>query len=226
MGLLLYLLNFLIILASIILFALPFFAWYYWRHRASLGKINYNVYLENFFSSPAANWLVFFWAFGEALVWFVIPEFLLLLVLFMRVRRKRQLLIYDIAGTASGIIAALLIKLPASAIDKLPYIQPRMVHETERWYSSSGILGLAHQPFSGVPFKVFTHLAWQYHFSFILFLITALFVRIFRYLVVYGMFLSLYPKLHKIVRQNYIWLSITSIFIFSVLLLEVYHRYA
>lgn len=190
-----------------------------------MGSLSFNDYLENFFSSKQANWLVFFWALGEAVIWFVIPEFLLLLVLFMRVRRKKQMLVYDIAGTTLGIVAALLIKLPLHTLEKLPYIQPMMITQTQHWYNQSGILGLVNQPFSGVPFKVFTHLAWQYSFPFIFFVIFALVVRIFRYLVAYGLFLFLYPKLHRIVRQNYIPLGLVSIFIFSVLLLKVYNSY-
>lgn len=222
---LLYLANFLIILAAIVLFAAPFFLWYYLQHKESLRSIDFNTYLEYFFSSRQANWLIFFWAFGEALIWFVIPEFLLLLIVFMRINRKRQMLIYDIAGTTIGIIAALIIRLPKDSINNLPYVQPKMVEQTEAWYAHSGILGLAQQPFSGVPFKVFTNLAWQYKFNILAFVVVALVVRVIRYLIAYGLFISLYPKLHRLVKINYVWLSIIAIFIFSILLYKVYRGY-
>lgn len=220
-----YFLNFVIVTISIVIFVAPFFLWYWHKHKNSLGKININLYLEYFFSSRQANWLIFVWAASEALIWFVIPEFLLLLIVFMRIRHKKQMLLYDIAGTVTGTIIALLLRLPETTLAKLPYIQHGMIVQTKIWYSKQGLLGLAHQPFSGVPYKVFTHLAWQYHFFILLFIIMAVIVRIIRYLIAYGLFVSLYPKLHKIVKNNYIPLALGAILIFSILLYNTYNLY-
>lgn len=220
------LLNFVVISVAILLFMLPFFIWYWLQHRGTLRELGLNIYMENFFSSHQANWLIFAWAAGEAVVWFVIPEFLLLLVAFMRIHRKRQMVIFDIAGTVFGSIIALLMRLPETTIANLPYIQEKMITQTKTWYSEHGVLGLANQPFSGVPYKVFTHLAWQFDFALIVFLLVAVGVRILRYLIAYGLFLSLYPKLHKIVRRNYVPLFFIAIFIFSVLLYKTYRAYS
>lgn len=220
-----YLLNFIWICFSIVLFMLPFILWYSVATGRPITRSNLNEYLETFFSSQQANWLIFVWAAGEAVVWFVIPEFLLLMVVFMRVRRKRQMLLYDIAGTLFGTVIALLMRLPQSAIEHLPYIEPKMVEQTNTWYVQHGLLGLTNQPFSGVPYKVFTHLAWQYSFSLLLFLVVAVVVRIVRYLFAYGLFLSLYPKLHKVVRKNYLRLALVAIIIFSILLLKTVNHY-
>lgn len=220
-----YFLNFLIVTVSIIIFVAPFFLWYWLKHRDSLGKINFNLYLEYFFSSKQANWLIFAWASTEALIWFVIPEFLLLLIVFMRIKHKRQMLFYDIAGTVAGTLIALAIHLQESTLLKLPYIQPGMITQTKTWYSQEGLLGLAHQPFSGVPYKVFTHLAWQYDFFILWFIIMAVLVRIIRYLIAYGLFISLYPKMHKLVKNNYIPLALGAILVFSILLYNTYNIY-
>jgi membrane protein YqaA with SNARE-associated domain len=222
-------LHFIFITFSIVLFTAPFFLWFWWAHRARLhetaGSFHLNTYLEHFFSSTQANWLILAWAASEAVFWFVIPEFLLLLVVFMRIRRKRQMLLFDIAGTLLGTGVALVLRLPEAAIDKLPYIQERMISQTHVWYNEQGIWGLANQPFSGVPYKVFTHLAGDYRFPLLLFLIVAVVVRILRYLIAYGLFISLYPKLHRIVRRNYIPLAFGAIFIFSLLLYKTYRLY-
>lgn len=220
-----YLLNFIIVTLSIALFVAPFFLWYWLRHKDSLEKINLNLYLEYFFSSKQANWLIFAWAASEAVIWFVIPEFLLLLVVFMRIRNKKQMLIFDIAGTIVGTIIAMILRLPEATIVKLPYIQQGMIDQTKVWYTDQGLLGLAHQPFSGVPYKVFTHLAWQYGFFILWFIIVAVIVRIMRYLIAYGLFISLYPKLHKVVKDNYIPLALVAILIFSILLYNTYNIY-
>ena len=221
-----YFINFIIVFCSIIIFILPFFIWYWVGHKESLKTLGLNRYLENFFSSKQANWLVFSWAATEAVIWFVIPEFLLLLVIFMRVHNKRKMVIYDIAGTVAGTIAAIWLRLPEKYISSLPYIQDKMVEQAKIWFNDLGIFGLLYQPFSGVPYKVFTNLSWQYEFNIIVFLIVAIAVRIFRYIVVYGLFLALYPKLHKIVYRHYIPLFIVATAVFSVLLYKAYIAYS
>lgn len=217
--------NYLYILLSIFLFFVPFVAHYLYVHKLSIKNQKINLLLENFFGSKESNWLVFFWAFGEAIVWFVIPEFLLLLVIFMRVHKKRELLKYDIAGTIAGTIAALLIRMPRSLLNQLPYIQERMLDQTQYWYHQSDIFALIHQPFSGVPYKVFTNLAWQESFFLPSFVLFAVIVRMFRYIFAYGLFISLYPRLHRIVKRNYIVLALCAILIFTYLLLKTVRIY-
>ena len=219
--------NYLIVQVGIILFMLPFYLLYRRTHVPDDEiKTNLNRHLELFFTSRYANWLVFFWAMGEALIWFVIPEFLLILLIFMRIQRKRELLYYDIYGTAVGTLIAFAVRLPERLIDQLPYIQPRMVEQVRHWFDAHGIFGLIYQPFSGVPYKVFTHLAPHYHYFFLTFLIFAVVVRISRYYLIYLFLSGLYPILHKYVYRNYVRLFLISTFIFSVLLLKVYTSYA
>ncbi len=221
-----FLVNFILVTTSIVMFVAPFF-WLYWRkHRSSFSALGFNHYLENFFSSNYANWLIFFWACGEALIWFVIPEFLLLLIIFMRIHKKRVMVTYDILGTIVGTLLAFIIRLPEGLIARLPYVQDQMVNQTKLWFDEFGIMGLVYQPFSGVPYKVFTHLSWQYEFSLIVFIIFAVTVRIFRYIVVYGLLRAMYPKLHKIVYRNYVPLFLVATLIFSILLLKAYNAYS
>jgi 4-hydroxybenzoate polyprenyltransferase len=214
--------NYLLVLGSLLLFAAPFLAWHWlrrpFRPNQAMGVAEW---LERFFESRPANWLVFAWALGEAVVWFVIPEFLLLLLVFMRVHRKYELLAYDIAGTIAGTAVAYAIHLSPGRIEKLPYIVPAMVLQVQLWYQHFGIWGLANQPFSGVPFKVFTHLAPSFGFWLPAFVAVAVIFRITRYFVCYVIFLTIYPYLHKRVHRNYVPLFLVATFIFSVLLLRV-----
>ena len=162
---------------------------------------------------------------GEALVWFVIPEFLLILLIFMRIQGKRELLFYDIYGTAVGTLIAFAIHIPERLIDGLPYIQPSMVLQVRQWFDAHGIFGLIYQPFSGVPYKVFVHLAPEYHYFIFTFIIFAVIVRISRYYLIYLMLSGIYPILHKYVYHHYIRLFLIATFIFSLLLLRVYTSY-
>jgi membrane protein YqaA with SNARE-associated domain len=219
--------NYVFVQSCIILFMLPFYAVY--RRRYTIdgnAKAGLNQHLENFFLSKQANYLVFFWAMGEALVWFVIPEFLLLLMIFMRIRRKKELLVYDVAGTVTGTVIAFFANASYATIAHLPYIQTAMINQTLAWYHQLGVWGMIYQPFSGVPYKVFTLTAANFHFFLPYFIVVAVLVRMSRYLIAYGLFIVLYPGLHRYVKRNYVWLFLVATFIFSALLLRVSDSYA
>ncbi len=220
------LLNFVFVLGCMLIFIAPFYYMYRRTHVSEEGvKTNLSRHLENFFLSKYANYLLFFWAFGEALFWFVIPEFFLLLIVFMRIRRKKQLLFYDVAGTVAGTLVAFLFHFSNATVSNLPYIQPAMVEQTISWYDKLGVFGLIYQPFSGVPYKVFTLTAHNYEFFLPLFILVAVVVRMSRYIIFFGIFLALYPGLHNFVYKHYVRLFLVATFIFSVLLLKVVSNY-
>lgn len=219
-------LNYLLVQLCVLLFVLPFYLLYRWRHPMPKGiKAPLSRHIELFFGSKYANWLVFAWAFGEAVAWFVIPEFLLLLMVFMRVNRKRELLVYDVSGTVFGALTAYVVHWPISTVERLPYVTPGMVAQVQHWYARFGVLGLAFQPFSGVPFKVFTNLAASYHFWVVAFVALAVVFRISRYFVAYTVLVIIYPYLHRYVYLRYVRLFFIATFIFSLLLLRVYSLY-
>ncbi|HWB39444.1 MAG TPA: hypothetical protein VG604_04395 [Candidatus Saccharimonadales bacterium] len=219
--------NFIVVFMSIVLFMAPFYAVFRWRQRSDKQLSgNLNLSVERFFGSRQANWLVLFWAAGEATFWFVIPEFLLLLMIFMRVHRKFQLVIWDIYGTVIGTAIAFWLHLSHASLLRLPYIYPGMIAHVEKWYHHLGIWGLAYQPYSGVPYKVFTFLAPEHHFFFVWFILFAVVVRITRYFISYALLNSLYPVLHRRVYRNYLPLFVGAVLFFSIMLLRISHLYS
>jgi hypothetical protein len=182
--------------------------------------------MENFFSSQQLNWLVFFWAFSEALVWFVIPEFLLFLIIFMRVKHKIHLLWYDIAGTVAGSIIGLTIMLPHSLFLQIPFVYQKMIVTAHAWYDQLGIWALIHQPFSGVPYKVFLFESHAFSFNILLFILLAVALRVGRYALAYGLFLAGYPVLHRFVYRHYAILLGIACIIFSLMLMKVSFLYS
>ncbi len=217
--------NFLLILVSILLFTTPFYYLFKRQGHGSIKAHGINREIEQFFGSKQANYLVFFWAMAGALAWYIIPEFLLLLVIFMRIKRKRELLYYNIFGTIAGTVLAFAINLPAHLIEKLPYIQPAMVQQCTAWFDKSGIFALLHMPFSGVPYKVFVYLAPNYHILIIVFIIMAILVSLARYFAVYIVLCLIYPLLHRYVYRNYVYLFLIIVFIFSILFIRIYNSY-
>jgi membrane protein YqaA with SNARE-associated domain len=219
--------NYLFIQISILLFIAPFYLSYKYRHPGfSFKHLLTNEHIEKFFSSNQANWLIFFWAAAEATCWFIIPEFLLLLVIFLRVKNKRKLLAYDIAGTFIGTIIGLMLSIYTKFnVLIIPYITPNMAHQVQAWYTSFGSFGLLFQPFSGIPYKVFVQNAHYFHLNLFLFLLLAVVVRVARYYLFYLLFVGLFPFLHRFISRNYIPIFMISCFIFSLLFLKVYNSY-
>lgn len=222
-----FIVNFCAIFGAIMLFFTPFVGIFFWRQRRAIiqAKPHFNFFMERFFKSPESNALVFCWAAAEALVWFVIPEFLLILIIFMKIKRKLDLVVYDIAGTIVGSLIALSLHLPTATFIHLPYIRPAMLDQVGQWYGQLGVWGLLHQPFSGVPYKVFLQGAADYHFFIPLFLLLAIAVRMVRYVVVYEATKALFPLLHRLVRKHYAWVFVLAVAIFTPLLLRVVAMY-
>jgi membrane protein YqaA with SNARE-associated domain len=210
-----------------IFFFTPFVTVFWWRNREAIKEMkpHFNYFMERFFLSHESDALVFLWAAAEAIAWFIIPEFLLFLVIFMRIHRKFALLKYDLLGTAFGSVVAIYWRLPQKTFLRLPYIRPRMISQVKIWYHQHGVWGLLNQPFSGVPYKVFTHEAKSYHFFIPAFLIIAIMARMVRYVVVYEATKAGYPLIHPFVRRHYAWLFIIATLIFTALLIHVVQLY-
>lgn len=227
-GIIEYLVNFVFIFCSMVLFFLPFVAVFWYRHRKNIREVkpHFNQFMEHFFAGSEAKWLVFCWAAAEAFIWFIIPEFLLILIIFMRVKRKFELVIYDFLGTIAGTCVALWWHASDSALVQFPYIRVGMIEQVRAWYEQHDILGLAYQPFSGVPYKIFTHVAPDFHFFIPLFILVAIIARMVRYIVIYEIAKALYPLVHPFVRKNYAILFVLAIALFTAMLLKVVRVYS
>lgn len=181
--------------------------------------------MTNFFVSKQSNWLIATWAACEAIFWFVIPEFLLFLIVFMKVKHKTQLVTYDIVGTVIGTCIGLYISMSSQTMVHIPYIFPKMLESVHGWYQSMGIFGLINQPFSGVPYKVFVSEAHSYDFNLFIFILFAVLVRLSRYVIAYGVLLAIYPFLHRFVFKYYALLFPLGIFFFTFMLMKVSQIY-
>lgn len=219
--------NIALVGGSIILFFTPFVLSFFLNHRQQIieKRPGLNQFMDRFFDSRYLNWLVMLWAAAEAVLWFVIPEFLLLLIIFMKVRHRINLLTYDIIGTIIGSIIGLSIHMSHPFMLSLPYVYEGMFTKVHEWFATMGVWGLVNQPFSGVPYKVFLNMAPEFGLNIVLFLLFALVLRIGRYAVFYVIFWFSYPALHKFVYKNYALLLVAAVVIFSLLLMRVSSLY-
>lgn len=222
-----FLVNFLLVFVSMGLFFAPFLAvfWYRHRHEISEARPHFNYFMEQFMRSRESNYFVAAWAAAEALFWFIIPEFLLILVVFMKIHRKFDLVKYDIIGTVIGTLVGFAIYVDDTVFLRVPYIYQKMLDQAHHWFETMGVWGLIHQPFSGVPYKAFIHEAQDFQFFVPAFLIIAIVVRMFRYVIMYEATKALYPLLHTFVRRHYAWLFVLATAIFTALLMRVSEIY-
>jgi 1-acyl-sn-glycerol-3-phosphate acyltransferase len=122
-----------------------------------------------FTESRAGAIAVAVWAAAEALAWPLIPEFLLAVVLVAAPRRAPRLALYAALGSIAGgalmyVLASHGVVLPA------PLTTPRMHEVVTAQIAAEGPGALVHQPWSGIPFKVYGGAAGAAHVGLLPFL--------------------------------------------------------
>lgn len=112
-----------------------------------------SLWLRAHADSRRGHAALFIWAFAEALVWPIIPDASLAVLVVGRPRRWLSLAAAAVAGSVAGGATGLL-AAARGLTWPLPLTTPRMTEAVEGWLEV-GASGLAHQPLSGVPYKVF-----------------------------------------------------------------------
>jgi membrane protein YqaA with SNARE-associated domain len=183
---------------------------------------------RNFCESNGLVLLVAVWAALEATVWFIIPEFALLITIFLRrVSAKMPILWADLAGSAVGASIAYVVGALAGPgwIVHVPYVTGAMLQQATTWMDCLGTWGLIFQPYSGVPFKVFGVAASSAGVGFLAFLGFGLTVRLQRYILVLGLFVALQRwKGEWIARHFWKWIPL-AIAVFALGLIAGYGTY-
>lgn len=112
-----------------------------------------------FCSRRAALALMFCWSFAESLVWPLIPDVLLIPLVFGRPDRYRQSLATCIAGSMLGAVTlfSLATACPdqaAAILPHLPLIFEADIASVYQRIEQDGMSAFLKQPVSGIPFKV------------------------------------------------------------------------
>ncbi|KPC67114.1 lysophospholipid acyltransferase family protein [Streptomyces chattanoogensis] len=113
----------------------------------------------------ASRWglpLAFVWAFAEALSWPLMPELFLAAACVAAPRAGLRLSLAALAGSLAGGLLAL--QLAASGAHlPAPLTTDRMRAEVTRQFAAEGAAAVRHQPWDGIPFKVYAAEAGRAH---------------------------------------------------------------
>lgn len=104
------------------------------------------------------RWVVFAWGVAEAVVWPIVPDVAVAALAAAAPRRAPALALWATAGSVLGGIAAYTLDAAgpgAQLLAHAPLVTERMVDQAHAWLVADGARGLALQPMSGIPFKVF-----------------------------------------------------------------------
>jgi membrane protein YqaA with SNARE-associated domain len=148
----------------------------------------YQKRFEQFSRSPWASLFIFCWAFLEASVWFIFPEFLLVLLVLGAPKRSLNFVgwaaVGSLLGGSVGFIASRYDPVAAQGLlNAVPLITPGMIAQVHLWFAENGTLAVLYQLLSLIPYKTFVLLSGHYQLDFILFILLSALARIPRFLL-------------------------------------------
>jgi len=130
-------------------------------------------------SELRVRWLTLMWGFSEALFFVLVPDIILTRQSLLNRKSSWSLLAMAVGGALVGASVAYLLlhnraEFYVSLLENLPGISTAMITGTERELTESGFWGVIRGSFGGMPFKLYTHAAFQLNVPLWLFLLWSL----------------------------------------------------
>ncbi len=127
---------------------------------------------RRFCDGRGADWLLGAWSFAEALVWFILPDFLLLPYAAAAPRKSKRWFITALCSSLAGTLLLLILAVfwpepVRQMIFSLPFTAAAMLSELEGIRAPE----ILTQSVSGIPAKVWTLAALDYHWNLAAFLL-------------------------------------------------------
>jgi membrane protein YqaA with SNARE-associated domain len=153
------------------------------------------------------------WGFGEATLFFIIPDVLLSAIALHSGKKAIFACIYALVGALIGgsILYAWGAYEPtesASVIEKVPAIDTAMMQEVKTSLTNDGLLAMVLGPTKGIPYKIYAITAHEVGISYGAFLaasIPARFIRFFVVTILTWLISTYILKKQKIKVKYYIW---------------------
>ncbi len=118
------------------------------------------IKVQNFAQNVLADYLLCLWAFAEASIWFILPDFLLPLYCIAAPEKRKRFVKLTVVFSFFGSLLMLWLcknypQQIKEIIFSLPFTSFKMLQKISSW----DLPASSFQAFSGVPFKVWTYLA-------------------------------------------------------------------
>ena len=186
----------------------------------SFEKFNNKLFdkLSLFSLTSGALVLLAIWAFFEASIWFVIPDFFLLVLCVLSPKKYKKFFLIGIIFSLIGISAYFMFvsQYPGKAGEILietPFIRGRMIEAIGSLYNDQGISSVLKQTTTVIPVKVWTYQAVTHNFNFFIYLLFVGISRAIRIFLICFIFSIIGNKFKKNIKKY------SSIFLFLYIIL-------
>ncbi|MCP3685641.1 MAG: hypothetical protein GY861_23570 [bacterium] len=196
-----------------------------------MGYIQFNQKTFDLFSrfsfGVAAVVLLSFWAFFEASVWFLFPDFLLFILVILNPKKWRLFFIVSLVLSILGLSAYYLFvylkpSLAYTILINTPFVGEYMLEKVVEFYQMKGSGIALIQAFYPIPSKVWTYETVVLGFKFLPYLLMVTISRAMRMFLVSYVGSRFGKDFKGIIRNNFFVLFLVYvIMIFTVLFLEV-----
>lgn len=180
--------------------------------------------LQRFANSISGDITLLLWSFAEAICWFILPDFLLLILAILAPQKTLKWVLLSIIGSLTGtiVLITLLHWLPinfATIIFRLPFTHIGMLTKVEHFIQSYGHISILLQPFSGIPSKVWTYDIYQSpHWHPWLFLLLLTLARGTRMMLIGGIGYLVSKRIPTIIQRYWLFLLVLYTVLFLIFL--------
>jgi len=190
-----------------------------------IKELNQKVYDKFYIFAGSLVGLILLglWSFFEASVWFIAPDFLIMLfslVLFKKY--KKFILVALITSLIGGLLYYILnlfyFEQLTDILFNTPFVAERSVAFVSKLLSEYGVIATFLQSITLIPFKIWTHFIVQYNLSPLLYFVFVAISRTIRFFVVAFVFAFLGKKFKNKIRNNFNWLLIIYLLSFALVM--------
>ena len=175
----------------------------------NLLKINEKTYYRLHFLSLTTGSLVLLalWSFFEASIWFVLPDFFLLILCILAPEKYKRFFVIGFLFSIIGVtfyffFVATYQNLANELLINTPFVNQEMLDTIDKLYETKGLTAVFRQTTTIIPVKVWTFQAVLHNFSFIPYLLIIALIRSIRMFLVCLIFSFIGKKFKANIRSN------------------------
>ncbi len=193
-----------------------------------IEKMNDQLYdkASLFTGSILAFILLGIWSFFEASFWFVLPDFLLLLLCLLRPEKYLRFFVLSLVASVVGIssyygFVVFDSGLAREILDDTPFVNQGMIGDVGGWYTEGDLLVLLKQSVSNIPVKVWTYLAVEHELNLFVYVCGVGISRAVRMFMITFVFAILGRRFAAGIRRRFLLLSVGYVVLFFFVMFTI-----